>query len=304
MTGWDGLRQELGAWQQAGLNATFWWRDDDAVAPSAALERLLALSLKHSAGLALAVIPEQCETALAKYLADWTGAETAEISVLQHGIAHRNTAPEGEKKTELSAAASIEETIEQLTAGRHRLQTLFGERMLPVLVPPWNRITPELVPRLRDGGFTGLSTYKARKQTFPAPGLLQVNTHADLLRWKPERGFLGETEALALLCDHLHARRAAFARTDSAHCSLEATGILTHHLVHDSASWDFLDKLLEFLSLHPATKLLAPSEAFSHADNNDGAPDPARNSAADAPERNLPVADGVKKQKPARKGKA
>lgn len=274
MTSWDALARELDLWRDAGKTAGFWWRDDDAVAPSAALAHLLALSLKHAAGLGLAVIPERCDAALAPVLAEAARNSTAGIAVLQHGIAHENSAPAGEKKTELSSAAPLNDLLERLKAGQNRLSGLFGARFLPVLVPPWNRIAPEVVTALPSCGFTGLSTYKARSRPTPAPGLLQVNTHADLLRWKPERGFLGETEVLTLLQEHLRARRTN--KADAA----EPTGILTHHLVHDEATWSFLDQLLGWLNRHPATKFLAPSEAFSHSEG----------------------AVGVKKQEAARNG--
>lgn len=261
MTSWDALGRELDLWRDAGRTADFWWRDDDAIAPSIALERLLSLSRAHSAGLGLAVIPGHCEADLAPALAEAAHGSSAEIAVLQHGIAHENTAPAGAKKTELSSTLPISEALKGLKSGQKRLSDLFGARLLPVLVPPWNRIAPEVIAELPSCGFSGLSTYKARAQPQPAPDLLQVNTHADLLRWKPERGFLGETEVLTLLQEHLQARREN--RADAA----EPTGILTHHLVHDAATWVFLDQLLGWLNDHPATKFLAPSEAFSHSED-------------------------------------
>lgn len=261
MTSWDALACELELWRDAGKTADFWWRDDDAVAPSAALERLLNLSRKHSAGLGLAVIPERCDAALAPALAEAAQDSAAEIAVLQHGIAHENTAPAGEKKTELSNAVPLSSTLERLKTGQNRLSGLFGAQFLPVLVPPWNRIAPEVTEQLPSAGFSGLSTYKVRLQPEPAQGLLQINTHADLLRWKPERGFLGEAEVLTLLQEHLQARR------ENSADAAEPTGILTHHLVHDEATWVFLDQLLGWLNQHPATKFLAPSEAFSHSED-------------------------------------
>lgn len=259
MTAWDALARELDLWGDAGKTADFWWRDDDAVAPGEALERLLTLSGQHSAGLGLAVIPAPCESTLPEVLDRAARQSTAEIAVLQHGIAHENRAPAGEKKTELSSAVPLEETLEGLKTGHERLSRFFGPRLLPVLVPPWNRIAPGVIAQLPACGFSGFSTYKARSHPQPVVGLLQVNTHADLLRWKPERGFLGETEVLSLLQSHLEQRRGAQADPG------EPTGILTHHLVHDEATWHFLDRLLGWLGRHPATKILAPSEAFSHS---------------------------------------
>ena len=44
MTGWDALARELDAWGEAGAVATLWWRDDDAVADTPTLRRLLSLA--------------------------------------------------------------------------------------------------------------------------------------------------------------------------------------------------------------------------------------------------------------------
>ena len=41
---WSDLEAELEAWRCRGRRATFWWRDDDAVEATPALERLLGLA--------------------------------------------------------------------------------------------------------------------------------------------------------------------------------------------------------------------------------------------------------------------
>ena len=66
---WPGLSAELDAWAAAGRTATFWWRDDDATAPTPELGRLLRLAGAHGAPLALAVIPAEAGPALAEALA-------------------------------------------------------------------------------------------------------------------------------------------------------------------------------------------------------------------------------------------
>lgn len=253
MSDWRPLDQELDRWAAAGRKASLWWRDDDAGAPTAALERLLDLAARSGQPLALAVIPDRAEAALAERLSK----QAPDIAVLQHGFAHRNHAPDGEKKCELTAPRQRPETPEELGRGREILKALFGARALPVLVPPWNRIDPEMTAALPALGFTGLSTYKARKQPQPRPGLQQVNCHLDILQWRPERRFLGFAEAVALLTDHLRARREGSA--DPA----EPSGILSHHAVHDEAAWAFLEDLLERLARHPAVRFLPAAEAFA-----------------------------------------
>src|SRR5205807_523163 len=117
--------------------ASFWWRDDDAAAPTAALDRLLGLG---SQPLALAVIPANLDPALPGRL-DGHRMDGRRIDVLQHGFAHRNHEPPDRKKAELGAARPPGAVLDELRAGWSRLAAAFGDRALPVLVPPWNRIT-------------------------------------------------------------------------------------------------------------------------------------------------------------------
>jgi hypothetical protein len=119
------------------------------------------------------------------------------------------------------------------------MQSLFGGGTLPVLAPPWNRIDNAVVAQLPGLGFGGISRYRARLKPEAAPGLLQVNTHVDIIDWAGRRGFRGMEAVLGDLCDHLAARRSG--AVDAA----EPTGLLTHHLDHDEACWAFLESLLE-----------------------------------------------------------
>ena len=260
---WRILSEELDAWAAAGRAATLWWRDDDAVEPSAALERLLGLAAARDVPIALAAIPARASEALAG------GIETAgaRVTLLQHGYAHRNHAPAGEKKAELGAHRRASAVLEELARGQARMTALFGLGQFgsgssglgwaPVLVPPWNRIAEALVPALARLGFRGLSTYGARAAAEPVPGLVQINSHVDIMRWAAPRGFLGTAAALDLLAGHLRARR--LGEADAA----EPSGLLSHHGAHDEACWAFLDELLGRLAEHPAARFVAAEEAFA-----------------------------------------
>jgi hypothetical protein len=252
MSGWDDLQVELDAWAERSETAIMWWRDDDAVDSTPALDRLLALAEQCSAPVALAVIPGRLASGLARRMS----APRDSIGVVQHGFAHRNHAPAGEKRVELGADRPLAATCEELARGAARLAAAFGDLALPVLVPPWNRIAEEFVPKLPGIGFAGLSLYRARAAAFPTAGLVQANCHVDIVGWRPRPAFLGEAAALDLLLDHLQARRRGMA--DPA----EPTGLLSHHLVHDEASWGFLRRLLTTLVRHPAVRLTCASEVF------------------------------------------
>jgi hypothetical protein len=253
MTSWKHLSEELDAWATAGRSATLWWRDDDAVEPSPELARLLALAAARDLPLALAVIPARASEALA----EWLAAHPARPALLQHGYAHQNHARKEEKKAELGAQRPANVVLEELARGWGRMTALFGETWTPVLVPPWNRIAERLVAELAGVGFRGLSTQGPRAAEEPAPDLVQVNTHLDIMHWPPPRGFLGEAESLEILVAQLRARRLGAA--DAA----EPTGLLTHHPAHDAAAWAFLEKLLDRLAGHPAVRFIEAGEAFA-----------------------------------------
>jgi hypothetical protein len=252
MADWDDLTHELDAWGEAGLTATLWWRDDDAVAPSDALDRLLATALETGAPLALAVIPKNAEPALAARIDE----SHATIGVLQHGYGHTNHAGEGDKKIELGRERPAEIVIAELGVGWERLQKLFGPHALPVMVPPWNRIAPHIVPMLPEMGYRGLSTFEARTRAEAVRGLTQVNTHIDVIDWKGSRGFVGTEAALDAALDHLRARRTGAADRN------EPTGLLTHHLAHDPPADAFIADFVRRTGAHSATRWLPAETVF------------------------------------------
>jgi hypothetical protein len=226
-----------------------WWRDDDAVRPTPALERLLDIAADVQ--LALAVIPGRADAPLAQRLAACGG-----VRVLQHGWMHANHAAANEKKCELGPQRPLPLMMDELAAGWQRLAALFGPLAIAVLTPPWNRMSAGLVPMLGKAGYLGLSTTGPRRQAEPSPGLRQVNTHADLAAW-PGGRFIGSANALGLVVAHLAARRTG--RVDAA----EPTGLLTHHLVMDRDTEIFIARLLVLTREHRAVRWLGAAEAFA-----------------------------------------
>ncbi|WP_036190895.1 polysaccharide deacetylase family protein [Marinobacterium lacunae] len=233
MVNWSDLDAEIQLWRDEGRIPTLWWRDDDAQKDSAALRRLSALSAKYAVPLALAAIPKGCEQSLVDVVEDNPG-----LSILQHGYSHLSYAPVTERKCELGSHRPIVTITDELTRGLQQLREMFGSRFHAVLVPPWNRLSLDVVDSLPASGFVGLSTLGPRSSG--SVELVQVNVHVDLIDWKGGRKFAGEERALGQLIDHLRLRR--LEKVDP----LEATGVMTHHLVHDEPLWVFLERLLSF----------------------------------------------------------
>ncbi len=245
MTAWSRLDGELDAWHALGRRASLWCRDDDACRDSPALRELFDVALAAEIPVALAVIPALIEADLAGVVAQAPG-----VTVVQHGYAHRNHAPPGARNWELGLHRPVEETVAELVRGREALESAFGQQFGAVLVPPWNRIEPQVIERLPGAGFAGLSTFGARASLHPCPGLVQCNTHVDLIAWRRDRAFIGVDAAVDRLVDHLAARRAGTVDPE------EATGILTHHLDLGPAAWQFLRDLFVRTRRHPAATWL------------------------------------------------
>ena len=248
----DALARELDLWVAQGRRATLWLRDDDACGDSPALARLLTLARTHAVPVAIAAIPAALEPTLAAALEG-----CREATVVQHGFAHRNHAPAGERSAELFEGRDVRVCIGELRRGKERLERTFGDRFVPIVVPPWNRAGEKLVTHLGAVGFTGLSRFGPRASPEAAPDLPQVNTHVDPIAWRRDRRFIGDDAALSRLIAHLRARR-------EGDCdAFEPTGVLTHHLAFDASAWAFVDALLAFTAPHPACIWLDVHQAFA-----------------------------------------
>lgn len=246
MSAFAPLLAELDRWHAAGRTAGLWLRDDDAAGPSAALHRLLAVTEAAAVPVALAVIPMQASASLAKHL---PAAPLA--AVWQHGVAHKNNALPCEKKQELVFAAPG--ILDGIRAAWQRLRALFPDHAAPVMVPPWNRIDPALIPRLPELGLEGLSAFKPRPSPQAAPGLWQVNTHVDVIAWREGARFAGARETCEAMAAHLALRRIGHADPS------EPTGVLTHHLVMADEAWAFLSDLFALTKGHPAARWCLPN---------------------------------------------
>ncbi len=248
---WGALRHELDRWAEAGRDATFWWRDDDATSRTGALDRLLDLRRELDVPLALAIVPRAMDASLPETLSDCTDAVTA----LQHGYAHQNHAGGGEKSIEMAATRPTEHVLAELAQGLQNLQALPAH--MPVLVPPWNRIAPHLIPLLPEIGLTGLSTFGARQRRQPTPASVAANTHIDPIVWRYRRAFVGASRSLGTAIDHLRRRRQGDDDRD------EPTGLLTHHLVMDEDTWAFAREFVRQTQSHGAGRWLSPQAIFA-----------------------------------------
>ena len=229
------LRNTLDDFAARGIVADLWLRDDDAVLPSIDLDRLLASAADHQVPITLAVIPQPTGTQLARRLERTDG-----VTIAVHGYAHQNHAREAEKKRELGLHRPKSVVLDEVSKGLSKLTALYPEQLLPLLVPPWNRIDDEIAAALPALGFRAVSVFGPEI----SGAIDQLNTHIDVIDWRGSRG--GRDH------DVLFAETATRLRI-AAKTGL-STGILTHHLVHDEAVWSFLTRLFALTASHPGCR--------------------------------------------------
>lgn len=246
------LSQELDAWKSAGLTATLWWRDDDATQPCVELDRLIALSDKHGVPCGLAAVPQGAGEPLRKAVSG-----SGHLWVLQHGYAHINHAPSGSGAWELGLHRPKSAVLEDLRNGMLKLTQLFKERFVPVIVPPWNKIDPELLFYLPVIGYRGLSSSYKKERPEPPSDLRVVDAHCDVLHWeKKVARFAGADGCVTDLVEHLKDKRTGQAD------ATEPTGVLTHHLEMDTEAWAFMEEVFALTTAHPAVKWMSPTDIW------------------------------------------
>lgn len=234
---WDTLVDELHRWSDTGRVAHLFLRDDDACAASPQLDRLLAAI--GDIPLGLAVIPGELDGSLSDRLA----AAPRSVHVWQHGWTHANWAIEGH--SEYPEHRPVAEVEAELARGKAVLAQAFGDRSVPVFVPPWSGFHPGFLPVLGRLGFAAFSGSGARERTHEA-GVAIVNGHCEPIEWTPRPMFAEDGCYLFDIVEHLVRRRQRTCDMD------EPTGIIWHHRVQDDKSYGFLSRLIEIVDRHKA----------------------------------------------------
>lgn len=241
---WSPLRDELAEWRGTGRTASLWLRDDDAVEPTTALDRLIGLTRDYDVPVALAIIPARTGPALAQRL-----DAAPHIHPVIHGWSHANHAPAQEKKQELGSHRPRAAVLDDLAKGRARLDELYGQRLTAVLVPPWNRIDPDLLDDLPALGFTGLSAFGHKLAS--RARLTVVNTHIDIVNSHAGNRCRDHAVLITTLVRELQEARAAGGRP---------VGVLSHHLVSDDDAFRFMRDLFATTAHSAAVRWCAPAE--------------------------------------------
>jgi hypothetical protein len=219
----------------------------------------LRLAQRAELPIALAAIPARLEPSLAARVRN-----ERRVRLLVHGLSHANHAPEGRKKAEFGADRALAALKADAELALATAAVALGSRLLPVFVPPWNRIAPSLAAILPGLGFRGLSTFGSRPLGEIIAGLVQINPQLDPVDWPGGRGLIDPETLIAQLAALVQARGNGRKQSE------EPIGLLTHHLVHDEAAWGFCAELLDRLSLHENVRYPSVSELFVMAEPSMG----------------------------------
>lgn len=223
MSDWVPLRDALARCRTNNIAVPIWWRDDDAIEPTYALDQLSAMSQSLGVPIHLAVIPKTAQAELVTYAKD-----RPNLVPCIHGWSHENTAPTGLKKSEFGVPRKDGAT--DLQSAISHMNHLFERDLLSLFVPPWNRIDASFEFELKRLGYAGLSTFGPRVRTTEFP---QINTHIDPIFWRGHRGLVSPDVLISQATEILNAR------CEGDQDAAEPFGFLTHHLVHVPEVWEF-----------------------------------------------------------------
>jgi len=225
----------------------FWWRDDDTGNDERALSQFLAFRRRVGVPLVISAVPAWLSHRCGAIL-----AEEPQTFVAQHGFDHSDHAAAGEKSVELGGTAAPNSIVERLRQGKAWLHAKEFQNLLALLVPPWNRLSDDVVAQLPDIGFRSLSTY-AKDRRGMAFGLKHINCHIDPIVWREGKRQMSETELCQVTIEQL------------SNGADRPTGLLTHHLEMDDNAYSLLGDYLQLLGRHPKIKCHCPSQLFGLA---------------------------------------
>jgi hypothetical protein len=222
-------------------------RDDDAGWNDADLLALLDVTERCGVPIDLAAIPSAMGAGLARFLRARIAAAPGLVGIHQHGSTHLNHETEG-RKCEFGASRDIAVQHADLARGWALLREPFGEMLLPIFTPPWNRCSDATPTLLADLGFAALSRDRCARPVQLA--LQEIAVDIDWSKHWREGGSAAVAAAFAL---------ALSARAGDG----EPLGLMLHHAVMAADELSALEDMLVALAAHRNVRLCAMRELLA-----------------------------------------
>jgi peptidoglycan/xylan/chitin deacetylase (PgdA/CDA1 family) len=231
---------------------TVFFRADDVGAGGQAFEALCILFRSFQVPLAMAVVPSWLSSVRQKQLFESAPLSEKLWGWHQHGWRHVNWQKTG-KKSEFGEHRPFERQWRDIWQGQQKMKEIFGDNLLPIFTPPWNRMSNATLKVLQELNFKGISLAGSTPRGFrPPPTLKKIRVHLDLHTRKGRDGdsdFDGLLEELAILIG----RREPF-------------GVMIHHHRMTAFAFQFLHALLYFLRQRVHAQFLSFKEILEKPD--------------------------------------
>jgi len=232
----ENWRDQLAATVQKGVGAnaaTIFFRADDIGAGGRAFEALCRLFRKHEIPLGMAVVPAWLSNVRKSQLFESAPLEEPLWGWHQHGWRHVNWQRAG-KKSEFGEQRPFEKQWRDIWQGQQKMQEIFGDHLVRVFTPPWNRLSHSTLRILQELGFKGVSLAGAFPRGIKTPVVLRnLRIQLDLHTRRTDNG----DSDFQLLLEDL---KILLGRK-------EPWGIMIHHQRMTTFAFQFLDELLRLL---------------------------------------------------------
>lgn len=251
----QGWKEQLGTTleRNSGSNQpSVFFRADDIGAGGRAFEALCMLFRRHEVPLAMAVVPAWLSDIRKKQLFESAPLDEPLWAWHQHGWRHVNWQRTG-KKSEFGEQRPFEKQMKDISQGNQKMEDLFGDHLIKVFTPPWNRLSASTLKILQELNFSGVSLAGPfPRGVKPSVILPNLRVQIDLHTRKAKDGASDFRELLDELAS-VPARK-------------EPVGIMIHHHRMTRFAFEFLDELLHLLKRHAGTRLLSFREILDRKD--------------------------------------
>jgi hypothetical protein len=220
--------REIEIWRKQRLRPLAFFRDDDAVAVTPRLRRLVGVCERHEVSIILSTIPAYADSSLGAFVR----ASPLLVGAV-HGYSHANFSSDPARKSEFCGDRNLQLMLQELELALFRCEEIFEESLSYLFVAPWHQIDSNLLDHLIKTGYSGVSRF-GWNDHFSR----EVNVHVDFIDWGSGHRFQTWDELLQDITWNLRMARLR---------SKYYFGLVTHHDVFDNSQFHLFEEIVRFL---------------------------------------------------------